>query len=222
MSDILNYFIKKSDLQKDEYFKYRQSSRKKTALNKKAVYEKKTISSVTELTKDIVYKDYIVFDFETTGLSPEKNNILEIGAVKVSNGKIIDKFDTLVNPNAFIPPYLEQKINITNEMVADKPYIEDIFNDFVTFLEDYVLIAHNARFDMSFLLINAENLGYEINNKVLDTLKLSRQAFPEFKSHSLGNLCNYLDIDLTSAHRAYYDALATNELYKKICEKVEK
>lgn len=214
MSDILNYFIKKSDLQKDEYFKYRQNTRKTTQT-------KKSEKIIQPLSQDIIYKDYIVFDLETTGLSPEKNNILEIGAVKVNNGKIVDKFDTLVNPNTFIPPFLEQKINITNNMVADKPFIEEIFPKFVNFLEDYVLIAHNARFDMSFLLNNAEKLGYKINNTSLDTLKLSRQAFPSFKSHSLGNLCRYLEISLTSAHRAYYDALATNEVYKKICENIK-
>lgn len=211
MGDILNYFIKKSDKQKNEYFNYRQ----------KTSCEKKTSPEI-KFSEELVFDKYIVFDFETTGLSPSKNKIVEIGAVKVKNNKIINKFDTLVNPNAFIPPYIEEKINITNDMVADKPYIEDIMPDFISFLEDYTLIAHNAKFDMSFLIINAGQQGFDIKNNVLDTLRLSRKAFPEYKSHSLGSLCSALGIDLTSAHRAYYDALATYEVYKIICSKIAK
>lgn len=209
MDDILNYFIKKSDLQKSEYFKYKNKNAAKT-----------NAGIAFTISDDIIADNYIVFDFETTGFSPKNNKIIEIGAVKINDNNIVDKFDTLINPNSFIPPFIEAKINITNQMVADKPVIEDVLPEFIEFLGDYPLVSHNAKFDMSFLTVNAENLGFKINNTAIDTLKLSRKAFPDLKSHSLGNLCNHFGINLISAHRAYYDALATYELYKIIYNKI--
>ncbi len=211
MEDILNYFIKKSHLQKNEYFEYRQNSHKKTT--KKSDEKKLTYDMFLS---DIVIDNYVVFDLETTGFSPQKNRITEIGAVKIINNKIADSFNTLVNPGVFIPPFIEDKIKITNKMVENEPFIDEVFPKFLDFLEEYPLVAHNAGFDISFLNENAQRLNLKLKNKALDTLRLSKKAFPDLKSYSLKNLCEHFGIEITKAHRAYYDALAAYEIYKLI------
>lgn len=208
MDYFLDYLIKKSNIDNNEYFNYKQPKPKehKTGF----VYDK-----IVEPT----LKDYVVFDFETTGLSPINDKIIEIGAIKVIDNGIVGTFNVLVNPERRIPPFIEQKIHITNKMVADKDTIHTVLPQFLEFIEHLPLVAHNARFDMSFLINNALLLGYKIENPALDTCGLSRIYNSECKSHSLGNLCSYFNIDLTNAHRAYYDVIATNEIYKIIRER---
>jgi DNA polymerase-3 subunit alpha (Gram-positive type) len=161
-----------------------------------------------------------VFDFETTGLNPSVNAILEIGAVKVINDVVQSKFTTLINPHQYIPAYLSQKIHITNAMVSDKPDICAVLPDFVSFIEDLPLVAHNAKFDMSFLLANCKRQNIQITNSVIDTLYLSRHYLKECKRHSLEYLSNYFNIPLDNAHRAYFDAKAAQQLFEIIKEKI--
>ena len=208
--DFLNHLIKKSDLKNTDYFVYNPSKTKKDIKSEKITFNK--------LSKPD-FKDYIVLDFETTGLSHINDKIIEIGAIKVKNNIVIDKFETLINPKTNIPPFISSKINITNEMVKDKPFIEDIFKEFINFLEDLPLVMHNAKFDMNFLITNCKNLNFEVKNSALDTISVSKNLFPELKKYNLSFLCSYFKISNPNAHRAMSDVLATYELYKILYNK---
>lgn len=202
--EFLNNLIKKSDLEKTDYFVY----------NKSKIYKNQSSKIIYEKIEMPNFNDYIVLDFETTGFSHIKDKIIEIGAIKVKNGEIIAKFETLINPKIPIPKYLSEKINITNDMVKDKPYIENVFEDFYNFLEDLPIVIQNASFDMKFLISNANNLNFQIKNKALDTVSVCKKLFPELKKYNLSFLCKYFNIENKNAHRAMSDVLAINELYK--------
>lgn len=206
MDAFLDYLIKKSDIRK-EFSVKDNSSTKRNFNNKNLEYSKISIPNV---------KDYVVFDFETTGMSPTVNKIIEIGAVKVVDNNIVDSFSQLINPMQYITTRISSVINITNDMVEDCPIIENVLPDFLEFIGGFPLIAHNARFDMGFLIANAHRLGYEINNSVLDTLLLSRKFNKDCVKHSLNYLTKHFNVNLEYAHRAYYDALATYSIYKII------
>ena len=121
------------------------------------------------------FDSFVAIDFETTGLRSSSDAIIEIGAVKFENGKFIDYFNSLVNPKITIPLTITKITGITNDMVENAPIIEQILPDFIDYIADYPLVAHNASFDMGFLLNNANK---EIKNPVVDTLQLSRNYFP--------------------------------------------
>ena len=162
---------------------------------------------------------FVVFDIETTGLSKETESITEIGAVKVVDGKIIDRFSTFVNPERPIPAEITQLTGITNEMVADAPVITEILPKFLEFCQDAVLVAHNANFDTGFIRLNAERkCGIEVKNTVLDTLELSRALLPELKKHKLDIVCEQLGVSLEGHHRAVNDAEATAEVFLKFID----
>lgn len=162
---------------------------------------------------------FVVFDIETTGLSKETESITEIGAVKVVDGKIIDRFSTFVNPERPIPTEITKLTGITNEMVADAPVITEILPKFLEFCQDAVLVAHNANFDTGFIRLNAErNCGIEVKNTVLDTLELSRALLPELKKHKLDIVCEQLGVSLEGHHRAVNDAEATAEVFLKFID----
>ena len=162
---------------------------------------------------------FVVFDIETTGLSKETESITEIGAVKVVDGKIIDRFSTFVNPERPIPAEITKLTGITNEMVADAPAITEILPKFLEFCQDAVLVAHNANFDTGFIRLNAERkCGIEVKNTVLDTLELSRALLPELKKHKLDIVCEQLGVSLEGHHRAVNDAEATAEVFLKFID----
>ena len=162
---------------------------------------------------------FVVFDIETTGLSKETESITEIGAVKVVDGKIIDRFSTFVNPERPIPTEITKLTGITNEMVADAPVITEILPKFLEFCQDAVLVAHNANFDTGFIRLNAERkCGIEVKNTVLDTLELSRALMPELKKHKLDIVCEQLGVSLEGHHRAVNDAEATAEVFLKFID----
>lgn len=162
---------------------------------------------------------FVVFDIETTGLSKETESITEIGAVKVVDGKIIDRFSTFVNPERPIPAEITKLTDITNEMVADAPVITEILPKFLEFCQDAVLVAHNANFDTGFIRLNAERkCGIEVKNTVLDTLELSRALLPELKKHKLDIICEQLGVSLEGHHRAVNDAEATAEVFLKFID----
>ena len=162
---------------------------------------------------------FVVFDIETTGLSKETESITEIGAVKVVDGKIIDRFSTFVNPERPIPAEITKLTGITNEMVADAPVITEILPRFLEFCQDAVLVAHNANFDTGFIRLNAERkCGIEVKNTVLDTLELSRSLLPELKKHKLDIICEQLGVSLEGHHRAVNDAEATAEVFLKFID----
>ena len=166
---------------------------------------------------------FVVFDIETTGLSKETESITEIGAVKVVDGKIIDRFSTFVNPERPIPTEITKLTGITNEMVAGAPVITEILPKFLEFCQDAVLVAHNANFDTGFIRLNAERkCGIEVKNTVLDTLELSRALLPELKKHKLDIICEQLGVSLEGHHRAVNDAEATAEVFLKFIDMLVK
>ena len=161
---------------------------------------------------------YVVFDIETTGFSPEKNRIIEIGAVKVVRGVITDKFSTFVNPDVPIPFEIEQLTGINDNMVLSSPRIDVILPQFLEFCEGCALVAHNASFDVSFISYNAQQLGLVFDPTVLDTVAIARQLLPNLNRFKLDTVAKALDISLENHHRAVDDAGCTAEIFVKFIE----
>ena len=161
---------------------------------------------------------YVVFDIETTGLSAVSDGITEIGAVKIKDGQVIDRFSTFVNPERNIPRQVEELTHITKDMVKDAPKIEEALHDFLEFSKDSVVIAHNARFDISFINFFCDKYEYVRPNKIIDTLAISRELFEGYENHKLGTIAKNLEVSLEDAHRAVNDAEATAKVFLKMCE----
>ena len=164
--------------------------------------------------------EYIVLDIETTGLSFRTEKITEIGAVKVKDGEIVDTFECFVNPEVPIPQKIVEITHITDDMVKDAETIDIVMPKFLEFIGDLKLVAHNADFDVGFLKYNAENLGLKMDNEYIDSLKLSRQLYPEFKKHKLGIIAEKLGIKVENAHRALDDVKTLVQVFIKMLEKV--
>ncbi len=142
--------------------------------------------SVSFPQKQDIDTTYCVLDLETTGFSPVTDKITEIGIMKVQNGEVIDKFSCFVNPERPIPQRVVEVTNITDDMVKDAKTIEKVMPKIIDFVGDSVLVAHNADFDIGFLKHNAKELGYTLENTYMDTLKLAKLLFPDFKKYKLG------------------------------------
>ncbi len=161
---------------------------------------------------------YVVFDLETTGFSPERNKIIEIGAVKVENGVIVDKFSTFVNPKEPIPYHIEELTSIRDDMVMDAPEIDDILPQFMAFCQDAIMVAHNADFDMSFIVKNCERAQIAREFTVVDTVALARVLLPGLNRFKLDTVAKALGISLDNHHRAVDDAGCTAEIFVKFIE----
>ena len=161
---------------------------------------------------------YVVFDIETTGLNPFKHKVIEIGAVKIKNGIITDRFSEFVNPLISIPYEIEELTHITDAMLADAETIDTVLVRFLDFCKDSVLVAHNADFDTNFIRIKAEELGIATNFTVCDTLSLSRLLLTELKTFNLKSVSKALNVILESHHRAVDDAEATSGIFLKLCD----
>ncbi|MCF6460506.1 PolC-type DNA polymerase III [Clostridium sp. Cult3] len=170
---------------------------------------------ITNYNEDEVYNTYVVFDIETTGLSPTNDRITEIGAVKIKDGNIIDEYSQLINPERPIPNNIVKLTGITDEMVANKPKIEEVLPDFKKFIQDSVLVAHNASFDIGFLREGFLRLEKSLENPIIDTLELTRALFPQLKRHRLDVVAKHLNVSLVNHHRAVDDAKATAEIFLK-------
>ncbi|WP_317367710.1 PolC-type DNA polymerase III [uncultured Tyzzerella sp.] len=177
------------------------------------------LSSIVQASKNQNLEDeYVIFDLETTGLNREYNKIIEIGAVKVKNGKIIDRFSTFVNPHEKLTKEIIELTSITDEMLIDAPEESEMLPKFFEFFGDSVLVAHNAKFDMGFIKKWAERNNRIVENTVLDTVGLSRTIFPEMSKHTLNVIAKKLDISLENHHRAVDDAEATAHIFIKFSE----
>lgn len=162
---------------------------------------------------------FCALDTETTGLQSKTDKVIEIGAVKFSKNGITEYFSTLINPEMQIPPICAKISGITNEMLKDKPFIYDILPDFLAFISDTILVAHNAQFDLRF--INEELLRSNLaplKNQAIDTLAFSRKVLPENKSWKQPVLAKQFNINIKSAHRAYDDARVCMELFIKLLD----
>ena len=164
---------------------------------------------------DLGETDFVVFDLETTGAKAPPCRITEIGAYRVTNGKVAEEFHTLLNPETSIPPFITSLTGITDEMVLDAPVFRDVAAQFLEFIGDSVLVAHNAHFDMSFLNheIGRVYEDYRVWNPSLCTVQLSRKLLPNIENHKLNTVANYFSIELLNHHRASDDAKATAHIF---------
>ena len=163
---------------------------------------------------------YTVFDIETTGFTPGSDAITEIAAVKVKDGVAIDEFSTFVNPERSIPKEVQELTHITPDMVKEAPKIEEALRGFLDFAKDTVIVAHNAKFDTSFINYFADKCGYEKPEFAIDTLAIAREMFEGYENHKLGTIAANLNIELENAHRAINDARATAKVFIKMSEVV--
>ena len=161
---------------------------------------------------------YVVFDLETTGFSPDKNKIIEIGAVKVERGSITERFSTFVNPEVPIPFHIEELTSIRDDMVMDAPKIEEILPQFLEFCEGAIMVAHNAEFDMSFIRKNCERQQLAAEFTVIDTVALARMLLPHLNRFKLDTVAKALGISLDHHHRAVDDAACTAEIFVKFIQ----
>ena len=159
--------------------------------------------------------DFVVFDIETTGFSPVNNKIIEIGAVKIRQGEITDRFSVFVNPGVPIPFEIEKLTSINDSMVMDAPPIEVILPQFLDFCQDAVLVAHNANFDMSFIMENAKRQGLSRKFTFVDTLGIARVLLTHQAKHTLDAVAKTLSISLENHHRAVDDAECTAHIFLK-------
>ncbi|MCB2358328.1 PolC-type DNA polymerase III [Clostridium estertheticum] len=155
---------------------------------------------------------FVVFDLETTGLSSENDKIIEIGALKIENGKIVDRFSEFVNPGIDIPYKIIELTGITNDNVSDAASIEDVLPKFLEFTKDSVLVAHNSDFDASFIKKNSQRLGLKFENAIMDTIPLAKYLLKDLKTFKLNTVAKYLGITLENHHRAVDDAKATADI----------
>ncbi|WP_418585397.1 PolC-type DNA polymerase III [Intestinibacter sp.] len=165
---------------------------------------------------------FVVFDLETTGFSNKNDKITEIGAVKVKNFEIVDRFNELINPEKDISYKVQELTGITNDLIKDKPTIEEILPRFMEFIGDSVLVAHNAEFDIGFINQKCKEMNIEFKNKSVDTLMLARILLPHLKRFKLNNLTKELGVPLHNHHRAVDDAAATAQIFIKFLEMLEK
>ena len=156
---------------------------------------------------------YCVLDLETTGLSFRTEKITEVGIMKIKNGEVLDEFSCFVNPEKPIPQRVVEVTNITDDMVKDAETIDKVFPKILEFVGDSVLVAHNADFDIGFLKYNAKQLGYSLENTYIDTLRLSKDLFPDFKKYKLGIIADNLGIKVEVAHRALDDVDTTVKVF---------
>ena len=159
---------------------------------------------------------YVVFDIESTGLNPNSNKITEIGAVKIKNGEIIDRFSQLINPHESLRQEIVELTNITDAMLVNCPDISEVLPRFLEFSKDCVMVAHNADFDLSFIRAAANRLNLSFETSYIDTLRLSRELLKELKTHKLNKVCKHLGISLEGHHRAVNDSEATGYVFLKL------
>ena len=166
--------------------------------------------------------DFVVFDLETTGAKSPPCRVMEIGAYRVSNGRITEEFQTLVNPETSIPTFISQLTGITNRMVRNAPKFGEVAEDFLDFIGDSVLVAHNAQFDMRFLNHEIDRIyaEYRVANPHLCTVRLSRRLLPNVENHRLKTLADYFSVSLVNHHRAAPDAHATAHIFVNLLERL--
>lgn len=163
---------------------------------------------------------FVVFDIETTGFKPRFNKIIEIGAVKIVDGEIVDHFSEFINPERPIPYNIMQLTGIKDDMVASADTIDLVLPRFLEFCKDCVLVAHNASFDTGFIKYYANELGLPYDFTVMDTLTLSQIIYHNLGKYTLDRICKYLGINLQNHHRAVDDAKATAQIFLKLIEQL--
>ncbi|MCI6241494.1 MAG: PolC-type DNA polymerase III [Clostridium sp.] len=165
--------------------------------------------------------EYVVFDIETTGLSPTNNRIIEIGAVRIKDGKIQDTFSEFINPEVPIPYSITKLTSITDAMVQSAPTIDVILPKFLEYIGDASVVAHNAAFDTGFIRENAKRLGLTFDSTIVDTMTLAHILLPELGKYTLDRLCKQFGVVNEHHHRACDDAAATAEIFVKMIKMIK-
>ena len=206
--------------------KPKQETKKKKTKNVVEIENITTLRQVDMFGSKVEYNDtingktYVVFDIETTGLDVSSDEITEIGAVKIVDGQIKEKFASFVKPTKSIPKEVTELTGITNEMVEDAPDAEFVLQEFYEFSKDAILCGHNIiGFDLKIVKRMGNEYGIDFDNEVLDTLNLARVSHLLVSNFKLGTIVKYLGLTLEGAHRAWNDAYATAEVLLKLCEK---
>ena len=166
-------------------------------------------------------ENYVALDLETTGLSPKNDRILEIGAVKIEEGRETGRIATLIDPQMKIPERITALTGISQEMVRGMPVIGEVIGELVEFCEGFPLLGHNIIFDFSFVKQWAVNSGFEFEHQGIDTLKIARVLVPELPEKGLQALRMHYQIEQEHAHRAFEDALVTHKLYQRFIQEYE-
>src|SRR5574344_1699685 len=162
-------------------------------------------------------QDYVVVDIETTGLDPSYDEIIEIGAIKVNAGIVIDTFQSFIKPKHSIPEFITQLTGITNEMVKDAPPAKKVLQSFYEFVSGALIVGHNVNFDINFLYDNLlETLDAYLTNDFVDTFRLSRRLLPQLEHQRLCDLKEYYAITVDTAHRAGADCETTRCVLEKL------
>jgi len=167
-------------------------------------------------------RDLIIIDTETTGMSALHDRVIELAMIRISKNKIVDKFTTLLNPETRISPFISSFTGITNKDLKDAPLFGDVKNRVLELLDDAVFVAHNARFDYSFIKTELKRTGVNYKSKTFCTVRLSRRLFPEHRSHSLESVIARYNFKFEQRHRAYDDAHVLWQFLKKIKKTVPK
>ena len=184
-----------------------------------ALEQDNMFGDVEKYNRKIMDHNIVVFDVETTGLNPEVDQIIELGAVKIERGNIVEKFSTFVKPTIEIPYEVTELTHITNEMVDDAPDIEDVIRQFYDFSKDCVLCGHNViNFDIKFIRRFGSYINLEFNNDLIDTMNEARVSRLKISRFNLGTVAKALGIELKGAHRAWNDAFATAQVLLKLNE----
>jgi DNA polymerase III epsilon subunit family exonuclease len=167
--------------------------------------------------------DFVVFDLETTGAKCPPCRVTEIGAYRIERGQIVGEFQTLVNPETSIPPFIVALTGITDAMVRNAPKFSEVIPDFLDFIGDAVLVAHNAHFDIRFLNNEIGRIydGYRVANPHLCTVQLSRKLLPQIENHRLHTVADYYSISIENRHRAGDDAFATAKIFVNLLEQLQ-
>jgi DNA polymerase-3 subunit alpha (Gram-positive type) len=161
--------------------------------------------------------EYVAFDLETTGLSEENDEIIEVGAVKIRNHKIVGKYNQIINPHRLLSNQIIELTGISQELVERGREKEEVIKEFYDFCNGYSLLGHNIMFDYRFMKTGMNQFGISFEKNGVDTYQLAKKLLKnEVKSKSLGSLCDYYHYTNQAAHRAYQDALATVIVYEKM------
>ncbi len=178
---------------------------------------------IVEKKRNLSETEFVVFDLETTGAKTPPCRITEIGAYRVKGGKIVAEFQTLVNPETFIPTFITQLTGISNQMVRNAPKFREIAHEFLDFIGDAVLVAHNAPFDLRFLNHEIGRIyrAYSVANAHLCTVQLARKLLPHIENHKLNTVAAYYSVSLVNHHRAGDDAHATAHIFVNFLDELQ-
>jgi len=180
--------------------------------------------------------NYTVIDIETTGLDPKYDEIIEIGAIRIRNGMIVDKFESLIKPDGYlfyddsdnehfnyVDEFITELTGITNDMLHQAPDIKDVLPKFIEFIQDDILVGHNINFDINFLYDNLYTLlNFKLQNNFVDLMRLTRKIYSEFNNHKLITIATNLGLDINNHHRALGDCKITYECFLKLSDHINK